>query len=53
MQENHVKLLDLYGGDALSYSEACHWSRQFFMSGKPVEDAKRTGRPPDFGIQSV
>jgi hypothetical protein len=43
-----LKLPELYGDDALSYSAVCHWSREFLMDRKSVEDARRTGRPPDF-----
>jgi hypothetical protein len=44
----HLKLLELYGGDALSYLEVCYWSRQFLLDRDRVEGARRTGRPPDF-----
>jgi hypothetical protein len=47
----HPKLLGLYDGEALSYSEVCDWSRQFLMGPEHVEDARRTGQPADFGIQ--
>jgi hypothetical protein len=46
-----IKLLKLYGDDVLSYSKVCHWSRQFLMGREYVEDARRTGRPPDFSVQ--
>jgi hypothetical protein len=47
----HVKLFELYGRDALSYSEVCYWNRQFIMGREYVEDARRDVRPPDVGIQ--
>jgi hypothetical protein len=47
----HLKLLKLYGGDGLSYSEVCYWSKQFLMGLEYVEDPRRTGRPVDFGVQ--
>jgi hypothetical protein len=43
-KQMHPKLLGLYGGDALSYSEVCYWSRQFLMGREYVEDAGRTER---------
>jgi hypothetical protein len=39
-------MLELYGDDALSYSEVCHGSRQFLMGREYVEDASRTSQPP-------
>jgi hypothetical protein len=47
----HLKLLELYGDDALSYSEACYWSRQGLMDREDVEGARRTGRSTDFSVQ--
>jgi hypothetical protein len=42
----HLKLLELYGDDAISYWEVCSWSWQFLMNRQYLEDAKKTGRPP-------
>jgi hypothetical protein len=47
----HHKLLELYGDDALFYSEMCYWSRQFLMGREYAEDARRTGRSANFGGQ--
>jgi hypothetical protein len=47
----YLKLVELCGNDALSYSEVCYWSQQFFIGRESVEDAKRTHRPSDFSIQ--
>jgi hypothetical protein len=47
----HLKLFELCGDDALSYSEVCYWSRQFLMGWKYVEDPRRTLRPPGFSVQ--
>jgi hypothetical protein len=47
----HFKLLKLYAGNALSYSEVCYWSRQFLMGREYVEDARRTSQPLDLGFR--
>jgi hypothetical protein len=47
-KEIHSKLLLLYGTEGLSYSKVGYWRRQFSMGREYVEDARRTGRPPDF-----
>jgi hypothetical protein len=39
----HLNLVELYGDDALSYSEVRYWSRQFLIDWEYVEDARRTG----------
>jgi hypothetical protein len=41
----HVKLLKLYGDDALSYSEVYVVGRQFLMGREYVNDARKTGWP--------
>jgi hypothetical protein len=46
----HIKLLELYGDDALSYPEVCYWSQPFLMGRECVKHARRTGRPPDFNV---
>jgi hypothetical protein len=47
----HLKLLELYGDDALSYSEMFCWSGQFLVGREHVGDARRIGRRPEFNIQ--
>jgi hypothetical protein len=44
-KQTHLKLLELYGSDALSYSQVCYGSRQSLMGREYVEDTRRTGRP--------
>jgi hypothetical protein len=46
-----LKLLELYDDYALSYSQMCYQSRHSLMGREYVEDARRTGRRSDFGIQ--
>jgi hypothetical protein len=48
----HLKFLERYGDDTLSYSEVCYCNAQFVMVEEFVEDASRTaGRSPDFSVQ--
>jgi len=42
------KLVQHFGTEALSYSEVCYWMREFARGREQVEDARRSGRPPDF-----
>jgi hypothetical protein len=35
----------------IPYSKMCYWTREFLMGWESVEDPRRTGRPPYFGIQ--
>ena len=49
--ETHRKLVEHYGGEALSYPSVTYWRREFRMGRQDVEDSPKTGRPPDFGIR--
>jgi hypothetical protein len=50
-QQIYLKLLELYGRDALSDSQESYRSREFLMYRENVENARRTGQPVDFGAQ--
>jgi hypothetical protein len=46
----HLKLLELYSDDALSYSEEYFWSWQFLMDREYIKDAE-DWPTPDFSVQ--
>jgi hypothetical protein len=50
-QQIHHKPLKLSGGDALSDSEVCYWSRQFLMSREYAKIASMADPPLGFGIE--
>lgn len=52
-EEIHAELIDVYGDDALSLSSVKYWCHEFKVGRKCLEDAPRSGRPPEIYLSDL